>query len=69
MIECLSLNGSRRMHVNEDQRRVARELADGLGPLDPVQHAPLLWDWTHVLDSTPGGFRRIYEYLRVEGVL
>lgn len=57
------------MHVNEDQHRVARELADGLGPIHPVQHATLLWDWTHVLDSSPGGFRRIHEYLRAEGVV
>lgn len=69
MLTCLSTSGSRYSALTQDQQRIARELADGLGPLHPVEHAPLVWDWQHVSDSTPGGFRRIHEYLRVEGLL
>jgi hypothetical protein len=69
VLDCLSTLGSRYATLTPYHHRVARELADGLGPLHPVQHASLVWDWTHVLDSTPGGYRRIYEFLRAEAVI
>lgn len=69
MIDCLSASGSRYHTLTEDQHRVARELADGFGPIHPVHHAVQLWDWQHVKDSSPGGFARIHEYLRAEGLL
>jgi hypothetical protein len=69
VITCLSTQGERYATLSDTQHRIARELADGFGPLHPTRDTVQLWDWSNVRDSSPGGFRRIHEYLRVEGLL
>ena len=65
---CLHHNGQ--LHARTKELRAdqsARTLADGFGP--GVTDPDLLWDWSHVRDSSPSAIQAMAEHLcsRFEG--
>lgn len=69
--EVLSSRGVSAWRASIAVREFARGLADGFGPLDESMpgYTSMLWDWSHVRDSSPAAFVRMYDYLVAEKVL
>lgn len=68
VVECLSPT-ARKIEVPVSIQRAARMECDGFGSLkhcglDSVQVKDLLWDWSHVRDSSPSALNAAAEVLR-----
>lgn len=66
VISCLSYTGDRYDKLTGGQHLAARTLADGFGR---SANPEILWDWSHVRDSSPSAVAAMYAYLKREGLL
>lgn len=71
VVECLHDKGARYGSIGLAEQEMTRGLADGFGPLDPTadDYRQMLWDWSHVRDSSPAGFQRMFNYLEALGAV
>lgn len=58
---CLHHSGENYAKLTKQHQVAARRLADGFGK--GVTDPDLLWDWSHVRDSSDGALRDVAEYL------
>lgn len=65
---CLAPLGfaGRRVELGTEAEKIARGLADGFGKLSITNpaDADMLWDWSHVRDSSPQAFSSVVSFLR-----
>jgi len=65
VVEFLHHNGKHRDLLNDRLQGHIRLLADGFGDLRGARFAPeLLWDWSHVRDSSPAAVKRMADKIR-----
>lgn len=69
--ECLHDKGVANGRVSIQLAGFVRGLGDGFGPIaEGVEgYSEMLWDWSHVRDSSPAGFQRMFDFLVTEKVL
>ncbi len=61
IVSFLYWGGERFKSITNAQHLAARRLADGFGP--GVEDLDLLWDWSHVRDSSPAAVAAVATYL------
>lgn len=68
VVACLHYNGDLRGCLTRSEALTARGLADGFGNLDEHDKSEtnqdMLWDWSHVRDSSPVAVYTMAAYLR-----
>ena len=67
VVACLHHNGSLRERFTAQQQQTVRRAADGFGGVYgcDTDSLDLLWDWSHVRDSSPRAFARMAKVLRI----
>jgi len=67
VVACLHHSGEMRDHLTAEQAQTVRRAADGFGLITGRDSASLdiLWDWSHVRDSSPKAMARMALVLRV----
>ena len=68
VIDCLRYDGAKRHLLTDSQWRQAYCLCNGFGDIDSRFAYEQAFDWSHVRDSSPIGFDRAANYLRVLGL-